>query len=111
MYSGNRAKVLAKSVQEWVDISPGKDNIPRQAGWVCKPHRYGRKTRQLAIRMLKKKGDGYKYSVLVTTDMNDDIQTTVADYDGTGILQVSVDGCHIWVYHCFWVSLCYRMQI
>ena len=25
MYSGNRAKVLAKSVQEWVDISPGPD--------------------------------------------------------------------------------------
>ena len=23
----------------------------------------------------------------------------------TGILQVPVDGCHTWVYHCFWVSL------
>ncbi len=34
MYSGNRAKVLARSVQEWVDISPGPDNRPRQAGWV-----------------------------------------------------------------------------
>jgi hypothetical protein len=82
MYSGNRAKVLAKSVQEWVDISPGTDNIPRQAGWVTQAHRYGRKTRQLAIRMPKKKGDGYKYSVLVTTDMNADMHTTVSDYDG-----------------------------
>jgi len=82
MYSGNRAKVLAKSVQEWVDISPGSNNIPRQAGWVSKPHRYGGKTKQLAIRMPKKKGAGYKYSVLVTTDMNADIQTTVTDYDG-----------------------------
>jgi hypothetical protein len=82
MYSGKRAKVLAKSVQEWVDISPGANNTARQAGWVSKPHRYGRKTKQLAIRMPKKKGAGYKYSVLVTTDMNADIHTTVTDYDG-----------------------------
>ncbi len=82
MYSGKRAKVLAKSVQEWIDITPGSNNTARQAGWVSKPHRYGGKTRQLAIRMPKKKGAGYKYSVLVTTDMNADIQTTVTDYDG-----------------------------
>jgi hypothetical protein len=82
MYSGKRAKVLARSVQEWVDISPASDNIPRQAGWVTKPHRYGGKTKQLAIRMPKKKGDGYKYSVLVTTDMSADIHTTATDYDG-----------------------------
>jgi hypothetical protein len=82
MFSGKRAKVLAQSVQEWVDISPGSDNISRQAGWVTKPQRYGRKTRQLAIRMPKKKGDGYKYSVLVTTDMSADIHSTVYDYDG-----------------------------
>jgi hypothetical protein len=90
MYSGNRAKVLAKSIQEWVDISPGSNNIPRQAGWVSKPHRYARKTKQLAIRMPKKKGDGYKYSVLVTTDMNADIQTTVTDYDGRSGVPESV---------------------
>ena len=82
MYSGKRANALAKSVQEWVDISPGSSNTKRQAGWLSKPHRYGRKTKQLAIRMPRKKGVGYKYSVLVTTDMNADIQTTIADYDG-----------------------------
>jgi len=82
MFSGNRANVLAKSVQEWVDISPDTDNIPRQAGWVTQAHRYCRKTIQLAIRMPKKKGDGYKYSVLVSTDMSADIHTTVTDYDG-----------------------------
>jgi len=32
--------------------------------------------------MPKKKGDGYKYCVLVTTDMSADIHTTVSDYDG-----------------------------
>ena len=82
MYSGNRAKVLAKSFQDWVDISPGPNNRPRQAGWVSMPHRYCRKTRQLAIRMPKKKGDGYQYSVVVTTDMNADMHATVRDYDG-----------------------------
>jgi len=82
MYSGNRAKVLAKSVCEWVDISPGPDNRARQAGWVSQPHRYCRKTKQLAIRMAKKKGTGYQYSVLVITDMDADIHNTVDDYDG-----------------------------
>lgn len=85
MYSGKRARVLAKSVQEWIDISPGPDNTPRQAGWVSCPHRYCRKTKQLAIRTPKKEGDGcqgYRYSVLVTTDMKADIQNTVNDYDG-----------------------------
>jgi hypothetical protein len=82
VYSWKRAKALAKSVDEWVDISPGPDNRPRQAGWVTKPHRYGRKTKQLAIRMSKKKGNGYQYSVLVITDMDADLYSTVDDYDG-----------------------------
>jgi len=82
LYSGKRARALAKSVCEWVDISPGPDNRSRQAGWVSKPHRYAKKTRQLAIRMPRKKGAGYQYSVLVTTDMHSDIQVTVDDYDG-----------------------------
>jgi len=82
MFSGKRANVLGRSVQEWVDISPDSDNAPRQAGWVTKPHRYGKKTRQLAIRMPKKKGEGYKYCVLVITDMKADINAIVSDYDG-----------------------------
>jgi len=82
VYSWKRARALAKSVDEWVDISPGPDNRPRQAGWVTKPHHYGRKTKQLAIRMPKKKGNGYQYSVLVITDMEGDINTIVNDYDG-----------------------------
>jgi len=82
VYSWKRAKALAKSVHEWVDISSGPDNRPRQAGWVSQPHRYGKKTKQLAIRMPKKKGKGYQYSVLVTTDMGADIHSTVDDYDG-----------------------------
>lgn len=81
MYSGKRARALARSVQEWEDISPGPDNRTRQAGWISQPHHYGGRTKQLAIRMLNKKGDGYRYSVLVTTDMNASLHATVDDYD------------------------------
>jgi hypothetical protein len=79
MYSGKRAKSLSKLVNEWVDISPGSCGNTRQAGWVTKPHRYSKKTKQLAIRTLK---DGkYQYSIIVTTDMASDIQTIIDDYD------------------------------
>jgi hypothetical protein len=82
MYSGKRARALAKSVQEWIDISPGTDNKPRQAGWVTQPHRYCKKTKQLAIRKPGKKGKGYQYSVIVATDMDADIVGMSSDYDG-----------------------------
>jgi len=80
MYSAKRAKSLSKSVTEWVDISPGSGGKIRQAGWVTKPHRYCKKTKQLAIRTHKDKQ--YQYSVIVTTDMDSDIQTIIDDYDG-----------------------------
>ena len=82
MYSGNRARSLSGSVQEWIDVSPGTDNRPRQAGWVTKPHRYGRQTKQLAIRKPKKRGKGYEYSVIVGTDMSAGIEEMTSDYDG-----------------------------
>lgn len=80
IYSSKRAKLLAKSVQEWVDVPSDTLGSPRQAGWVKKPHRYGRKTKQVAVRTPKRKG-GYTYTVLVTTDFSADIQTIVTDYD------------------------------
>lgn len=54
MFCGNRAKKLAKSVKKWVDAPTRKQKendqpATRQAGWVTNPHRYGRKTKQLAI--------------------------------------------------------------
>ena len=82
MRSGKRAKKLAKSVCEWVDV-PSPDNASRQAGWVSTPHRYGQRTKQLAIRIpdpMKK--DGYKYSVLILTDLEADLHSAVTDYDG-----------------------------
>ena len=79
VFSGNRAKVLAQSVEQWDDVTPD-GQAPRQAGWVQKPHRYGRTTRQLAIRKPNKKG-GYRYVVLVITDMEADLLTLLGRYD------------------------------
>ncbi len=77
-----RARKLSKSVTEWVDIPNDSDNNRRQAGWVTTPHRYGKKTKQLAIRKTTKKG--YTYSVLVSTDMDADMIKLVRNYDARG---------------------------
>ena len=81
MFSGNRARVLAQSVQQWVDVdADGKGT--RQAGWVTKTHRYGRTTRQLAVRKPNpKKKSGFNYVVLVITDMTRDMLTLLRSYD------------------------------
>ena len=82
MFSGNRAKVLAQSVQQWVSVEADGQGT-RQAGWVTKPHRYGRKTRQLAVRKPNpKKKSGFNYVVLVVTDMTSDMLTLLQSYDG-----------------------------
>ena len=83
VYSGKRAKALARSVQQWRDVPTSTQGASRQAGWVSAPHRYARKTRQVAVRMPKKDG-GYSYSVLVTTDMEADLSTLLQDYDQRG---------------------------
>ena len=58
VYSGKRAKALARSIQQWVDVPTHTQGASRQAGWVSAPHRYARRTRQGAVRMPKKDG-GY----------------------------------------------------
>ena len=79
MFSGNRAKVLAQSVDQWVDV---EGQGPRQAGWVTQPHRYSRKTRQLAVRKPNpKKKSGFNYVVLVITDMTSDMLAVLRSYD------------------------------
>ena len=80
IYSWKRATALAKSVQKWVAVPSGADNTRRQAGWVTKPHRYGRKTVQVAVRTPNKKR-GYNYSVLVTTDTKATLAQIVTHYD------------------------------
>lgn len=56
-----RAAKLAQSVTTWhTDPKTGD----REIGWVEAPHAYARSTRQVALRMLNKKG-GWTYRVLV----------------------------------------------
>ena len=90
MYSGKRAKKLSGSVTQWVDAPTASQKekgrpSTRQAGWVTTPHRYGGKTRQVAIGTPnpKRKG-GWCYRVLVTSDMQDDLATVLQDYDLRG---------------------------
>ncbi len=90
MFHGMRAKKLAKTVTEWVDAPTANQtakNLPstREAGWVTQPHRYGRATRQLAIRSPNpKKKSSYRYRVLVSTDMQAEMATILSDYDARG---------------------------
>lgn len=77
-----RAKKLSKSITQWIDIPNDSENNPRQAGLVTQSHRYGKRTRQIAIKKKIKKG--YTYSVIVTTDFETDILSIVSDYDARG---------------------------
>jgi hypothetical protein len=82
MYSGKRARKLAQSVVEWVDVPSATPDGPRQAGWVTTTKRYARKTRQLAIRKPNpKRKDGYSYAVIVSTDISCDLNQLLGDYD------------------------------
>ena len=80
VYSWKRANALAQSVDKWTAVPSGADNAHREAGWVTKPHRYGRKTVQVAVRTPNNKG-GYSYSVLVTTDTQTTLAEIVSQYD------------------------------
>jgi hypothetical protein len=90
MFSGNRARVLAQSVQQWVDAptqtqKSKEQPATRQVGWVEKSHRYMRKSRQFAIRTPNpKRKKGYCYSIIVTTNMESDLFTLLQEYDDRG---------------------------
>ena len=80
MYAWQRAKKLAKSVETWAAV-PTRKGIPgREAGWVSKPHRYGRNTVQVAVRTPKKDGT-WSYAVLVTTKTDASVAEIVREYD------------------------------
>jgi hypothetical protein len=88
MYSGNRARKLAKSVDNWKPApttSQQKNREPatREVAWLTHRHRYCRKTRQLAIRTPNAKNkSGYSYRVIVTTDLTGSLCEILNDYDG-----------------------------
>ncbi len=63
------------------------------------PHRYCRKTRQIAIRTPKPKNkSGYSYRVIVTTDLNSSLGEILNDYDRRSGIPESVfcqDNCRL----------------
>ena len=87
MYSGNRARKLAMSVDSWQDAkTTGQQTngqpATRQVAWLLTPHRYCRKTRQIAIRTPNPKNKArYSYCVIVTTDLSGSLEQILSDYD------------------------------
>ena len=52
----------------------------REAGYVKQPHRYARRTVQVAVRTPKKDGT-WSYAVLVSTDINATLEELLLEYD------------------------------
>jgi len=96
VYSGNRARKLAKSIDNWEPAPTTRqqkngESATREVAWLMNPHRYCRKTRQIAIRTPKPKNKaGYSYRVIVTTDLTGSLDEILNDYDARSGIPESV---------------------
>ena len=80
MYNTRRIQKLVATVEAWVSLPTCKGIKGREAGWVKQPHRYGRRTVQIAVRTPKKDGT-WSYAVLVSTDTTAPLKDIVLEYD------------------------------
>ena len=80
MYTSRRIQKLAATVEDWLPVPTRKGVRGREAGWVQQPHRYGRRTVQIAVRTPKKDGT-WSYAVLVSTDTSTPLKDIVLEYD------------------------------
>ncbi len=80
MYNSRRIQKLVATVEDWVSLPTRKGIKGREAGWVKQPHRYGRRTVQVAVRTPKKDGT-WSYAVLVSTDPTATLADLVLEYD------------------------------
>ena len=80
MYTSRRIQKLVATVAEWVSVPTRKGVCGREAGWVKQPHRYARRTVQVAVRTPKKDGT-WSYAVLVSTDINATLEELLLEYD------------------------------
>ena len=80
MYNTRRIQKLVATVDDWVSLPPRKSGKGREVGWVRHPHRYGRRTVQIAVRTPKKDGT-WSYAVLVSTDTTAPLKDIVLEYD------------------------------
>ena len=67
MYNSRRIQKLVATVEAWESLPTRKGINGREAGWLKQPHRYARRTVQVAVRTPKKDGT-WSYAVLVSTD-------------------------------------------
>ena len=80
IYTSRRIQKLVATVGEWESVPTRKGVRGREAGWVKQPHRYARRTVQVAVRTPKKDGT-WSYAVLVSTDMTAPLRDLVLEYD------------------------------
>ena len=80
MYNSRRIQKLAAPMEEWVSVPTSKGVKGREAGWVQQPHRYARRTVQVAVRTPKKDGT-WSYAVLVSTDTTATLEELLLEYD------------------------------
>ena len=80
MYTSRRIQKLVATVEDWVSVPTRKGVRGREAGWVKQPHRYARRTVQVAVRTPKKDGT-WSYAVLVSTDTTATLAELVLEYD------------------------------
>ena len=80
MYTSRRVQKLARTVETWESVPTQKGIKGREAGWVKHPHRYARRTVQVAVRTPKKDGT-WSYAVLVSTDTTATLAALVLEYD------------------------------
>ena len=80
IYTSRRIQKLVATVEAWVSVPTRKGIKGREAGWVKQPHRYARRTVQVAVRTPKKDGT-WSYAVLVSTDMTATLRDLVLEYD------------------------------
>ena len=80
MYTSRRIQKLVATVEDWVSVPTRKGVRGREAGWVKQPHRYARRTVQVAVRTPKKDGT-WSYAVLVSTDTTATLKDLLLEYD------------------------------
>lgn len=80
MYTSRRIQKLVATVEAWASVPTRKGVRGREAGWVKHPHRYARRTVQVAVRTPKKDGT-WSYAVLVSTDTTASLRDLVLEYD------------------------------
>ena len=80
MYNTRRIQKVVATVDDSVSLPTSKGVKGREVGCVQHPHRYARRTVQVAVRTPKKDGT-WRYAVWVSTDLTATLKDLVLEYD------------------------------